>query len=134
MPNTSRLSKPTGPLPTAVVGRLKNSAASRKSFRTAKQAAGLASVVAYALLPLVIALASMALLHDWGTSPSSTVAAPIGSANTSDSSHFVPAAISAAGTTRARAGSGESERSGNSGAERTGETAATPLSNPLGSR
>lgn len=134
MPNTSRLSKPTGPLPTTVVGPLKNHAAGRKSLRAAKQAAGLASVVAYALLPLVIALAAMALLHDWGTSPSSTVAAPFGSANTSDSSHFVPAAVSAVGTTQARAVSVESERPGNSGAERTGETAATPLSNPLGSR
>ena len=134
MPNTSRLSKPTGPLPTTVVGPLKNHGTGRKSLRAAKQAAGLASVVAYALLPLAIALAAMALLHDWGNSPSSTVAAPVGSVNPSDSSHFVPAALSAVGTTRARAGSGESELSGNSGAERTGGTAPTPLSTPLGSR
>jgi hypothetical protein len=134
MPTTSRLSKATGHVPAPVVRPMQASGAERPGVSATRRAAGLTYIVAYALLPLVIALGATALLHDWGHSPASTVPLSAGGARISDSTHLVPANAVAAGTTQARAGSGESERPGNPGAERLGESAATPLSSPLGQR
>lgn len=134
MPTTSRLTKPAGYLPESVVRALRAQNADGESVPVVRRAAGLAYIVAYALLPMVIALVAAAFLHDWGTAPKPTSIPAISGASTLSTPHLVPAHAVAAGTTQARVRSAETERPGNPGAERTGETAATPLSSPLGSR